>query len=71
MKVKILPVLLICLVMAMCCGTAVAQTTNPPIGRAEGVRQHEKVCWFVARYDYGDFDQRHDSPRIQWYCNSA
>jgi hypothetical protein len=30
MKVKILPVLLICLVMAMCCATAVAQTTNPP-----------------------------------------
>ena len=30
MKVKILPVLLICLVLAMCCATAVAQTTNPP-----------------------------------------
>jgi len=30
MKAKILPVLLICLVLAMCCATAVAQTTTPP-----------------------------------------
>ena len=30
MKAKILPALLICLAMAMCCATGVAQTTIPP-----------------------------------------
>lgn len=30
MKAKILPVLLICLVVMMCCGTSVAQTTTHP-----------------------------------------